>query len=67
MRLQITNPRWSAPEVLRNNTVSLSADVFSYAIVMWELLTWQQPYEEMMSVQVRDRLEKCVMCCSVVC
>jgi hypothetical protein len=50
--VQVTNPRWSAPEVLRNSVVSLSADVFSFAVVMWELLTWAQPYEEMMSVQV---------------
>ena len=50
--LQVTNPRWSAPEVLRNNVASLSADVFSFAIVMWEILTWSQPYEDMMSVQV---------------
>lgn len=38
--------------MLRNSVVSLSADVFSFAVVMWELLTWQQPYEDMMSVQV---------------
>jgi hypothetical protein len=49
---QVTNPRWSAPEVLRNSVVSLHSDVFSFAVVMWELLTWQQPYEDMMSVQV---------------
>jgi serine/threonine protein kinase len=51
--LQVTNPRWSAPEVIRSSTVSRPADVFSFGVVMWELLTWQQPYEEMMSVQVR--------------
>lgn len=52
MLLQVTNPRWSAPEVIRSSAVSLAADVFSFGVVMWELLTWQQPYEEMMSVQV---------------
>lgn len=49
---RVTNPRWSAPEVIRESAVSTSSDVFSFGIVMWELLTWQQPYEEMMSVQV---------------
>ena len=29
------------------------ADVYSFGIIMWEMLTWQQPYEEMMSVQVK--------------
>jgi serine/threonine protein kinase len=51
--MQVTNPRWSAPEVIRSSTVSRPADVFSFGVVMWELLTWQQPYEEMMSVQVQ--------------
>ena len=49
---KVTNPRWSAPEVIRNSTLSKSADVFSYGVVMWEMLTWQQPYEDMLSVQV---------------
>ena len=50
---KVTNPRWSAPEVIRDSSVSTRADVFSFGVVMWELLTWQQPYEDMMSVQVR--------------
>lgn len=29
-----------------------AADVYSFAIIMWELLTWQQPYKDMMSIQV---------------
>jgi serine/threonine protein kinase len=57
---KVTNPRWSAPEVIRDSSVSTSADVFSYGIVMWELLTWCQPYEDMMSVQARGpSCERC--------
>ena len=56
---RVTNPRWSAPEVIRESAVSTSSDVFSFAVVMWELLTWQQPYEDMMSVQVRMLLGAC--------
>jgi hypothetical protein len=51
---KVTNPRWSAPEVISSSLMSTSADVFSFGVVMWELLTWQQPYEDMMSVQVRE-------------
>ena len=47
-----TNPRWTAPEVIREGAIGTSGDVYSFAIIMWEMLTWQQPYEEMMSVQV---------------
>jgi serine/threonine protein kinase len=50
---KVTNPRWSAPEVIKSSTVATPADVYSFAVVMWEMMTWQQPYEEMMSVQVR--------------
>ncbi|KAG1670164.1 hypothetical protein FOA52_000876 [Chlamydomonas sp. UWO 241] len=47
-----TNPRWTAPEVIRDSTIGTEGDVYSFAIIMWEMLTWQQPYEEMMSFQV---------------
>ena len=53
MLSKTTNPRWTAPEVIRNSTIGTAGDVYSFAIIMWEMLTWQQPYEEMMSVQVR--------------
>ncbi|GLC35543.1 hypothetical protein PLESTB_000196300 [Pleodorina starrii] len=49
---KMTNPRWLAPEVMKNSSVGKAADVYSFAIIMWEMLTWQQPYQDMMSVQV---------------
>ncbi len=50
-----TNPRWTAPEVIRDSQIGTAGDVYSFAIIMWEMLTWQQPYEDMMSVQVCRR------------
>lgn len=47
-----TNPRWLAPEVAMNSNQSREADVYSFAIIMWEMLTWQKPFEDMKSVQV---------------
>ncbi|GFR47935.1 hypothetical protein Agub_g9738 [Astrephomene gubernaculifera] len=46
------NPRWMAPEALKVGRVTLSADVFSFGVVMWELLTWQIPYDELNPFQV---------------
>ena len=33
-----------APEVIRGEAPSLAADVFSFGVVMWELMTWDLPY-----------------------
>jgi serine/threonine protein kinase len=52
MLSKTTNPRWTAPEVIRESAIGTAGDVYSFAIIMWEFLTFQQPYEEMMSVQV---------------
>ncbi|KFK40150.1 hypothetical protein AALP_AA3G336800 [Arabis alpina] len=36
--------RWMAPEVIEHKPYSHKADVFSFAIVLWELLTGDIPY-----------------------
>ena len=40
---------WMAPELLNGSSslVSEKVDVFSFAIVMWELLTGQEPYADL--------------------
>ncbi|XP_010928261.1 uncharacterized protein [Elaeis guineensis] len=40
---------WMAPELLSatNNLVSEKVDVFSFGIVMWELLTGEEPYADL--------------------
>src|SRR5690606_31236227 len=37
-------PCWAAPEVLRNSHYSFEADVFSFAICFWEMVTLKYPY-----------------------
>lgn len=49
------NPRWLAPEVLNGKGATLSSDVFSFGVVLWELLTWQSPWE----LESRDRWVVC--------
>lgn len=39
-----TNPRWLAPEILTGNNATFASDVYSFAVVMWELLTWELPW-----------------------
>jgi serine/threonine protein kinase len=39
-----TQPRWLAPEVMRGKPFTEASDVFSFAVVLWELLTWKLPW-----------------------
>ncbi|GAM19520.1 hypothetical protein SAMD00019534_026950 [Acytostelium subglobosum LB1] len=45
-------PCWTAPEVLRNQRYTEKADVYSFAIVMWECATRMDPYAGMPPFQV---------------
>ncbi|PSC74168.1 Serine threonine-kinase CTR1 [Micractinium conductrix] len=42
--LAAMNPRWLAPEVMQGEHASMASDVFSYAVVLWELLTFHLPW-----------------------
>ena len=43
--------QWMAPEVLSNQRYNEKADIYSYGIILWELLTRSCPYEGMGAVQ----------------
>ncbi len=47
--------RWMAPEVIEHAPYAERADVFSFAITLWELLTGRVPYEELTPLQARAR------------
>jgi serine/threonine protein kinase len=42
----IGTPLWMAPEVLTNQAYDESADLYSFGIVLWELMTHKDPYPE---------------------
>jgi serine/threonine protein kinase len=37
-------PCWTAPEIIRGEKYSEKADMFSFGIIMWEVLTRKQPF-----------------------
>lgn len=43
--------RWMAPEVINHQPYDQKADIFSFAIVLWELITAKIPYETMTPLQ----------------
>ncbi|KAJ6798169.1 serine/threonine-protein kinase STY8-like [Iris pallida] len=43
--------RWMAPEVINHQAYDQKADVFSFAIVLWELATSKLPYEKKTPLQ----------------
>ncbi|XP_074566620.1 serine/threonine-protein kinase STY17-like [Curcuma longa] len=43
--------RWMAPEVINHLLYDYKADVFSFAIVLWELATSRVPYDKMSPLQ----------------
>ncbi|KAG1662428.1 hypothetical protein FOA52_004009 [Chlamydomonas sp. UWO 241] len=43
--------RWMAPEVIEHKPYDEKADVFSFAVVVWELLTCRIPYSDMTPLQ----------------
>lgn len=44
--------RWMAPEMITDKRYSKKVDVYSFGIVLWELVTGKLPFENMTPVQV---------------
>ena len=42
---RIGTPQWMAPEVLREEKYSEKADIWSYGVVLWELVTLRPPFD----------------------
>lgn len=53
--ISANNPRWLAPEVVTDQAYSTAADVYSFGLILWELLTWQLPWADLGPFQVRFR------------
>jgi hypothetical protein len=52
MSLGLHSPRWQSPQVLQGHTQTAADDVFSFAIVLFEIASMRLPYEDMNDFQV---------------
>jgi len=43
----VDNPIWLAPEIISNQKYTEKADVYSFGIIIWELLARKVPFAEM--------------------
>lgn len=48
-KVSVGSPRWMAPEAIKGQSITQAVDVFSYGIVLWELVTRLLPYPDINS------------------
>ena len=49
-------PRYAAPEISKNEAFSLSSDVYSFSIVLWEICTLEKPYKEFREIKEFEKV-----------
>jgi len=46
------SPLWCSPEILRSERYAFPADIYSFAVIMWEAFHWAEPYTELTVMQI---------------
>ncbi|CAK64142.1 unnamed protein product (macronuclear) [Paramecium tetraurelia] len=49
---RIGTPNWMAPEIMRGEPYQEKADVYSFGMILWEIITQQIPYEGLSQTQI---------------
>ena len=50
------SPRYMAPEVAKGEAYNESCDVYSFSLLLWELLTLEKPYNELSTWTMRQQV-----------
>ncbi|XP_052078614.1 uncharacterized protein LOC127716450 isoform X2 [Mytilus californianus] len=51
-----SSPTWMAPELLETGEITTKADVYSFGIILWEMLTRSHPYDGCSVFQILERV-----------
>lgn len=53
--------RWMAPESIRKQVFTQQTDIWSYGVVLWEIMSFgEQPYKGKTDQEVKELLIECV-------
>lgn len=52
MQTSCFQPEWMAPELLRGEPSNEKSDIYSFGVILWELVTLQQPWSGLSPAQV---------------
>lgn len=66
---EVGSYRYMAPELVKHEPYNAKADIYSWAVISWEILTVRRPYSSMNEttfVEVRFTLPVCVYACASV-
>jgi hypothetical protein len=48
--------RWMPPEIIRHESYSYAADVYSYALVIWQLVTHEIPFKNFSQIEAAGKV-----------
>ena len=48
----VSTPAWMSPELLNKGEITTKSDVYSFAVILWEMLTRKEPYSNLSVFQV---------------
>lgn len=58
MTADIGTPHWMAPELFESNIYTNKVDVYSYGMILWEIVTGAVPFNDFTPIQIALRVSK---------